>query len=152
MFSSSVELTKVGSKVEDILASLAKMLEEDKQKEKELTVSLGSKESGCLCLLKILFYVHEILNLWEAWWLNPRQGVGIPNKWMGVLVIPFMVNKMVLVRLRVLTLTSSTVRTFKAHVYLSAYWAKKYNNKQLYKWKVPLVIVFITIKVYETIS
>ena len=52
MFSSSVELTKVGSKVEDILASLAKMLEEDKQKEKELTVSLGSKESGCLCLHK----------------------------------------------------------------------------------------------------
>ena len=40
MSSSSVELTKVGSKVADILTSLAKMLEEDKQKEKELTVSL----------------------------------------------------------------------------------------------------------------
>lgn len=35
-----VELTKVGSKVEDILISLAKMLEEDKQKEKELVVGL----------------------------------------------------------------------------------------------------------------
>ena len=50
MSSSSVELTKVGSKVEDILTSLAKMLEEDKQKENELTVSLVFKETGCLKL------------------------------------------------------------------------------------------------------
>lgn len=45
MWSSSVELKKVGSKVEDLLTSLAKMLEEDKQKEKELTVSLIFKET-----------------------------------------------------------------------------------------------------------
>ena len=61
--SSSVELTKVGSKVEDILTSLAKMLEEDKQKEKELTVSLVFKGTSCLCLDDMLFYVvHLILN------------------------------------------------------------------------------------------
>ena len=62
MSSSSVELTKVGSKVEDILTSLAKMLEEDKQKEKELTVSLVFKETSCSCLDEMLFYVHFILN------------------------------------------------------------------------------------------
>lgn len=46
MSSSSVELTKIGSKVDDILTSLVKMLEEDKQKEKELTVSLIFEETG----------------------------------------------------------------------------------------------------------
>lgn len=35
-----IELTKIGSKVEDLLTSLVKMLEEDMQKEKELLVGL----------------------------------------------------------------------------------------------------------------
>ena len=35
-----LELTKIGSKVEDLLTSLVKMLEEDMQKEKELLVGL----------------------------------------------------------------------------------------------------------------
>ena len=35
-----IELTKIDSKVEDLLTSLVKMLEEDMQKEKELLVGL----------------------------------------------------------------------------------------------------------------
>lgn len=35
-----IELTKIGSKVEDLLTSLVEMLEEDMQKEKELLVGL----------------------------------------------------------------------------------------------------------------
>ena len=35
-----IELTKIGSKVEDLLTLLVKMLEEDMQKEKELLVGL----------------------------------------------------------------------------------------------------------------
>ena len=35
-----IELTKIGSKVEDLLTSLVKMLEEDMLKEKELLVGL----------------------------------------------------------------------------------------------------------------
>ena len=35
-----IELTKIGSKVEDLLTSLVKMLEEDMRKEKELLVGL----------------------------------------------------------------------------------------------------------------
>lgn len=35
-----IELTKIGSKVEDLLTSLVKMLEEEMQKEKELLVGL----------------------------------------------------------------------------------------------------------------
>ena len=88
MSSSSVELTKVGSKVEDILTSLAKMLEEDKQKEKELTVSLVFKEIGCLYLDEMSFHVNLIL-------LNYGKHGGqvpgveeLPDKWMGVLIIP----------------------------------------------------------------
>lgn len=77
MWSSSVELKKVGSKVEDLLTSLAKMLEEDKQKEKELTVSLIFKETGCLCVDKMLFYIHVIIlnygrhsgQIWFVCWM-----------------------------------------------------------------------------------
>lgn len=57
MSSSSVELTKIGSKVDDILISLVKMLEEDKQKEKELTVSLIFEETGCFCIDKMLYLI-----------------------------------------------------------------------------------------------
>lgn len=57
MSSSSVELTKIGSKVDDILTSLVKMLEEDKQKEKELMVSLIFLETGCFCIDKMLYLI-----------------------------------------------------------------------------------------------
>lgn len=63
--------------MEDLLTSLAKMLEEDKQKEKELTVSLIFKETGCLCIDKMLFYIHVIIlnygrhggQMWFVCWM-----------------------------------------------------------------------------------